>query len=217
LLEGVLAEPDIASRMRRAPAAKAMHHAYMGGLLEHVVSLCGLCRAMADHYKNLDIDLLLTAAILHDVGKLDELSYDRAVAYTTPGQLLGHIMIGYEYVSLRMDAIEGFPASLKILVQHMMASHHGKLEFGSPKVPQFREAVLFNYLDELDSRMGAMRHALDSPEGEGEWTGRAPALERRLLRVDRFLTGGKPPSGREGKEETQQLRFDKGKSAGSKE
>lgn len=217
LLEGVLAEPDIASRMRRAPAAKAMHHAYMGGLLEHVVSLCGLCRAMADHYKDVDVDLLLTAAILHDVGKLDELSYDRAVAYTTPGQLLGHIMIGYEYVSRRMDAIEGFPASLKTLVQHMMASHHGKLEFGSPKVPQFREAVLFNYLDELDSRMGAMRHALDSPEGEGEWTGRAPALERRLLRVDRYLTGGKPPSGREGKEETQQLRFDKGKTAGSKE
>ena len=217
LLEGVLAEPDIASRMRRAPAAKAMHHAYMGGLLEHVVSLCGLCRVMADHYKDVDVDMLLSAAILHDVGKLDELSYDRAVAYTTPGQLLGHIMIGYEYVSLRMDAIAGFPAELKFLVQHLMASHHGKLEFGSPKVPQFREAVLFNYLDELDSRMGAMRHALDSPEGEGEWTGRAPALERRLLRVDRYLTGGKPPSGREGKEETQQLRFDKGKTATPKE
>jgi 3'-5' exoribonuclease len=225
LLEAVLADPEVADRLRRAPAAKSMHHAYVGGLLEHVVSLCGLCRAMSQHYTEVDVDLLISAAVLHDVGKLDELSYERAVAYTTPGQLLGHIMIGYEYVSRRIDAIEGFPVELKTLVQHLLASHHGKLEFGSPKLPQFREAVLFNYLDELDSRMGAIRRALESPEGEGEWTGRAPALERRLLRVDRYLTGGKPQFGNsdatrppaQGGDHSQQLRLDKVKPAASKE
>ena len=217
LLESVLADPDVSSRMRRAPAAKAMHHAYVGGLLEHVVSLCGLCRAMSQHYHDLDADLLISAAVLHDIGKLDELSYERAVVYTTPGQLLGHILIGYEYVCRKMDAIEGFPVELRTLVLHMLASHHGKLEFGSPKLPQFREAVLFNYLDELDSRIGAMRRALDSPGGEGEWTGFAPALERRLLRVDRYLTGGKPETAAQGGDHPQQLRLDKAKPASSKE
>lgn len=222
LLESVLADPEVAGRLRRAPAAKSMHHAYVGGLLEHIVSLCGLCRAMSQHYHDLDADLLITAAALHDVGKLDELSYDRAVAYTTPGQLLGHIMIGYEYVARRMDAIEGFPPELKTLVLHLVTSHHGKLEFGSPKLPQFREAVLFNYLDELDSRMGAMRRALASPEGDAEWTGRAPALERRLLRVDHYLSGGKTEkqtgsqSPAQGGDHAQQLRLDKGKSSNSK-
>ncbi len=190
LLEGVLDDPNVSGRLKRAPAAKAMHHAYVGGLVEHVVSLCGLCRTMAQHYPDVDVDLLLAAAVLHDIGKLEELSYERAVAYTTPGQLLGHILIGYDYVSRKMDSIEGFPEALKTLVLHLLASHHGKYEFGSPKLPQFREAVLFNYLDELDSRMGAMKRALESPEGEGEWTGRSPALDRRLLRLDRFLGAG---------------------------
>jgi 3'-5' exoribonuclease len=233
LLDSVLADPEIASRLRRAPAAKAMHHAYLGGLIEHIVSLCGLCRAMAQHYPDVDGDLLVAAAVLHDIGKLDELAYDRAVAYTTPGQLLGHIMIGYEYVSRRIDAIENFPAELKTLVQHLLASHHGRLEFGSPKLPQTMEAVLFNYLDELDSRMGAMRHALDSPGGEGEWTGFAPALERRLLRVDRYVTGGKSSSEKQpgaqieaqsaarsaakSGDHPQQLRLDKGKPGGPKD
>jgi 3'-5' exoribonuclease len=187
LLEEILGDLQVSERLKRAPAAKAMHHAYVGGLLEHIVSLCGLCLAMVEHYPGTDGDLLVTAAVLHDIGKLDELSYDRAVAYTTPGQLLGHILIGYEMVSLRMDAIEGFPAPLKMLVQHLLASHHGKYEFGSPKLPQFREAVLFNYLDEIDSRMNAIERALASPEGEAEWTGRSPVLERKLLRVDRLM------------------------------
>lgn len=217
LLEEVLADPEVSGRLRRAPAAKSMHHAYMGGLLEHVASLCGLCHLMSRHYTDVDCDLLITAAILHDVGKLDELSYERAVSYTTPGQLLGHILIGYEIVTRRMDAIEGFPVGLKILVQHMLASHHGKLEFGSPKLPQFREAVLFNYLDELDSRMGAMQRSLASSEGEGDWTGRSPALERRLLRVERYLTGCAPQTEAEHGDASQQLRFDKAKPVTSKE
>jgi len=191
LLEAVLDDPRVAGRFERAPAAKLMHHAYVGGLLEHVVSLCGLCRLVAEHYPDLDGDILTAAAVLHDIGKLDEMSYERAVQYTPEGELLGHILIGYDLVSRKIDRIEGFPAELKTLVLHLIASHHGQYEFGSPKLPMTREAVVFHYLDELDSRVGAMRRGLEAPAVEGEeiWTGRVAALGRRLLRTDRYGAG----------------------------
>ena len=191
LLDAVMDDPRVAGRFERAPAAKVMHHAYVGGLLEHVVSLCGLCRAMAEHYPELDGDVLIAAAVLHDIGKLDEMSYERAVQYTPEGELLGHILIGYELVSRKMDGIEGFPEELKTLVLHLIASHHGHYEFGSPKLPMTREAVVFHYLDELDSRMGAIRRGLEAPAAEGEeiWTGRVAALGRRLLRTERYGAG----------------------------
>jgi len=137
--------------------------------------------------------LLLSGAVLHDVGKLKELSYERSLGYTDEGQLLGHILIEYELVSKKMDAIDGFPPELKILVQHMLISHHGQYEFGSPKLPMFREALLLHYLDDLDSKMGALRAALDSEQGEGNWTAFSGALERRILRADRFLAGSGAP------------------------
>ena len=188
LLDAALDDPRVAGRFERAPAAKVMHHAYVGGLLEHVVSLCGLCRRVAEQYPELDVDLLLAGAVLHDIGKLDEMTYERAVQYTAEGELLGHILIGYELVSRKMDAIEGFPPELKTLVLHILASHHGHYEFGSPKLPMFREAVVFHYLDELDSRMGAIRRGLEAPAAEGEeiWSGRVPALGRRLLRTEKY-------------------------------
>ena len=197
LLDAVLDDPRVAGRFERAPAAKVMHHAYVGGLLEHVVSLCGLCRLVAEHYPELDGDLLVAAAVLHDVGKIEEMSYERAVQYTPEGELLGHILIGYEFVSRKIDAIEGFPPELKTLVLHLIASHHGQYDFGSPKLPMFREAVVFHYLDELDSRVGAMRRGLEAPAAEGEeiWTGRVAALGRRLLRTDRYGTGPAGASG----------------------
>jgi len=135
LATGIISDPGIAAKYKRAPAAKVMHHAYLGGLLEHVISLCGLAKQIAAHYPELDVDLLLTAAILHDVGKLDELCFERAIGYTVEGQLLGHIMMEFETVSKAMDAIEGFPANLKTVVQHMLISHHGQYEFGSPSSP----------------------------------------------------------------------------------
>jgi len=138
LNSSILNDPSVVPRYKRAPAAKVMHHAYLGGLLEHVVGLCGLAHQIAEHYAELDLDLLLTACILHDVGKLDELCYDRAIAYTTEGQLLGHIVMEIETVTKAMERIEGFPAPLKTVVQHMLISHHGHYEFGSPKLPMIR-------------------------------------------------------------------------------
>jgi len=192
LLERVVRDPEIVPRLKRAPAAKVMHHAYSGGLLEHVLSLCKLCRLVLDQYPEVNADLLLAGAVLHDVGKVKELSYERSLGYTDEGQLLGHILIEYELVTKKIDAIEGFPPALKTLVQHLLISHHGQYEFGSPKLPMFREALLLHYLDDLDSKMAAMRSALDSDQGEGNWTTFSGALERRLLRADRFLSAPEP-------------------------
>ncbi|HKV23878.1 MAG TPA: HD domain-containing protein [Candidatus Acidoferrum sp.] len=187
LVVAIASDPQIAARYKRAPAAKVMHHAYLGGLLEHVVGLCGLARQIAAHYPELDLDLLLTAAILHDVGKLDELCYDRAIGYTAEGQLLGHIVMELETVTKAMDAIENFPPKLKTVVQHVLISHHGQYEFGSPKLPMIREALVFHYLDDLDSKLAAVRAALALESGEPEWSAFSGALGRRFLRLEEFL------------------------------
>src|SRR5215471_3020475 len=187
LVSGIFNDPAIAARYKRAPAAKVMHHAYIGGLLEHVVSLCGLAKQLAAHYPELDLDLLLTAAILHDVGKLDELCYDRTIGYTVEGQLLGHIVMEVQTVSKAMDAIEGFPPNLKTVVKHLLISHHGEYEFGSPKLPMIREALVFHYLDDLDSKLAAARAALAVESGEPEWSAYSGALGRKFLRLDEFL------------------------------
>jgi 3'-5' exoribonuclease len=187
LVKGILRDPGIAARYKRAPAAKVMHHAYLGGLIEHVAGLCDLAKVVAEHYPELDLNLLLTAALLHDVGKLDELCYERAIAYTTDGQLLGHIVMELETVTRAIDAIPGFPPPLKTVVQHLLISHHGQYEFGSPKLPQIREALVFHYLDDLDSKLAAVRAALASDSGEEEWSAFSGALQRRFLRLDQFL------------------------------
>jgi len=187
LVTGILSDPGIAAKYQRAPAAKVMHHAYLGGLLEHVIGLCGLAKQIAARYPELDVDLLLTAAILHDVGKLEELCFERAIGYTVEGALLGHIMMEFETVSRAMDAIEGFPANLKTVVQHMLISHHGQYEFGSPKLPMIREALAFHYMDDLDSKLAAARAALAVDSGEPEWSAYSGALGRKFLRLDQFL------------------------------
>jgi 3'-5' exoribonuclease len=188
LVTAIISDPQVTKCYKRAPAAKVMHHAYMGGLLEHVVSLCEMAKRVAGHYPELDIDLLLTAAILHDVGKLQELCYERAIGYTIEGQLLGHIVMEVESVSRAIDKIDGFPPPLKTVVQHLLISHHGEYEFGSPKLPMIREALVFHYLDDLDSKLAAVRAALAAGSGEEEWSAYSSALGRRFLRLDEFLS-----------------------------
>jgi 3'-5' exoribonuclease len=187
LLSSFLDDPSILPKFKRVPAAMTMHHAYLGGLLEHVVSLCGLVRAVAAHYRELDVDLLLTGAILHDIGKIEELSYERGFGYTTRGRLLGHIAIGAALVRKKVESMHNFPEDLAMLVEHLLLSHHGTHEFGSPSIPQFREAVVLHYLDDLDSKMGAMRVTLDGVSSLDGWTERNPSLRRALLRTDEFL------------------------------
>src|SRR5215472_14842831 len=123
LLEAVLNDEDVAQRYRRAPGAKQIHHAWLGGLIEHVLSLAALARMTAGHYPNVDLDLLLTGVILHDIGKIYELNYERGFSYSNDGQLLGHIHIGLRMVADKLRGLPNFPAPLRTLVEHMILSH----------------------------------------------------------------------------------------------
>jgi len=188
LLEAMLDDEGVAARFRRAPAAKQIHHAFLGGLLEHVLSVCALARLAAAHYPNVDADLLLTGVVLHDIGKIHELNYERGFSYSGAGQLLGHITIALGMVGDKLRGLPDFPAPLRTLVEHMILSHHGHLEFGSPKLPLFPEALLLHYLDDLDSKMECMRALIDNDrQVEGCFTTFSAALERTALKKDRFL------------------------------
>jgi 3'-5' exoribonuclease len=191
LLTGIVEDPAIAAKLKRAPAAMTMHHAYIGGLLEHILKLTGLARAVVGQYPELDADLLLAGVVLHDIGKIDELSYARGISYSTEGRLLGHIMIGVTLVRERIRALPEFPAPLAVLLEHLILSHHGTHEFGSPTLPQTREAVALHFIDDFDSKMAAMGATLESSTGADDWTGRNPSLRRELLRADKFLAGEK--------------------------
>jgi 3'-5' exoribonuclease len=184
LILAVVEDAAIAERLKLAPAAMSYHHAFLGGLLEHVSSLLGLADRVADHYPWLQRDLLLAGVIFHDLGKTAELNFTRGFRYSTRGQLLGHITIGLEMVQEKIRQIPDFPAELKDQIEHIILSHHGKLEFGSPKEPMFPEALVVHYLDDLDSKLEAMheQYAADQTRA-GDWTGRNAALKRELLKV----------------------------------
>ena len=188
LLEAVFQDPAIARLFRLAPAAKMIHHAFLGGLLEHVLSMSRLARMAADHYPYVDRDLLLAGVLLHDLGKIHELSYDRSFGYSDEGQLVGHIAIGLRILHEKLHGLPDFPPKLRALVEHLVLSHHGELEYGSPKVPLFPEAMLLHQLDNLDSKMEAMRSLIERDrQVEGCWTGYNPALDRAVLKKDRYL------------------------------
>jgi 3'-5' exoribonuclease len=195
LLEAFFADPEIAVPYRNAPAAKSVHHAWLGGLIEHVLSLCHLAKFTAAHYSDIDLDLLLTGVILHDIGKIRELNFARGFSYSTEGQLLGHIVIGLRMIEEKLRLVPDFPAPLRDLLIHLILSHHGELEYGSPKVPMFAEAMLLHHLDNLDSKMECVRGLVERDRlVEGVWTGYSAALERSLLKKRRYLVTETPSS-----------------------
>ncbi len=183
LVLSVLQDPALAGPFKLAPAAMSYHHAYLGGLLEHVLSLVELAGRVCAHYPSLRKELVVAGLVLHDLGKIEELSYAGAFRYTTRGKLVGHISIGLEMVRAKMREIPAFPDELKTQIEHIILSHHGQLEFGSPKEPLFPEALVVHYLDDLDSKLASMRaqYAADK-DRPGEWTSRNPALKRELLK-----------------------------------
>ncbi len=188
-LEEIFLDEAWVVKFKQAPAAKSLHHAWLGGLLEHTLSLCQLCRLIAGQYLDIDGDLLFAGAVLHDIGKIDELSYHRSFSYSTEGQLLGHMILELETVNRRMDLIPDFPRDLKIMLQHMIISHHGEYEFGSPKLPMFPEALLLHCLDNLDSKLESMRGILKNDRNvEGDWTGHNLMFGRPLFK-------GRPKNG----------------------
>jgi 3'-5' exoribonuclease len=194
LLNAILDDEEIARRYRLAPAAKQIHHAFLSGLLEHVLSLCRLAKQVAPQYPFIDVDLLLAGAVLHDVGKIYELSYERGFSYTAEGQLLGHMMIGLRIVGDKLRAFPDFPANLRTLLEHIIISHHGQLDYGSPKVPQFPEAILFHHLDDLDSKMECTRSLLERDNTPGQFTSFNHAMERGILKKALYLAPPTPPA-----------------------
>ena len=193
LLNAFFDDPEIARRYRRAPAAKQIHHAFLGGLMEHVLSVSAMAKLAASHYKSIDADLLLTGVILHDIGKIYELNYERGFSYSTNGQLLGHIIIALRMIGEKLQGLPDFPPKLRVLVEHMVLSHHGQLEYGSPKVPLFPEALLLHYLDDLDSKMECMRALVENDRQlEGCFTSYSSALERTALKMNRYWDEGAP-------------------------
>ncbi len=187
LVDALLDDEEIGRRYRTAPAAKQIHHAYLGGLLEHVLSLARMAQLAAAHYR-VDADLVLTGVVLHDLGKIYELSYDRGFSYTSEGQLLGHMIIALRLVGDKLRSIPRFPDRLRNLVEHMIISHHGQLEFGSPKLPQFPEALLLHYLDDMDSKMECMRALIEKDrQVEGCFTPYSGSLERTVLKKAKYL------------------------------
>jgi len=195
LLEAVFADDEIALAYRTAPAAKSVHHAWLGGLIEHVLSLGHLAKFTAAHYPHIDFDLLLAGVILHDLGKIRELTYARGFGYSTEGQLLGHIVIGVRMIDEKLRQVPDFPAPLRDLLLHMILSHHGEMEFGSPKVPMFAEAMLLHHLDNLDSKMENVRAAVERDRlVAGVWTGYNAALDRTMLKKRKYLEGDLNPA-----------------------
>jgi 3'-5' exoribonuclease len=161
LLQAFLDDPEFLAAYSRAPAAKAMHHVYLGGLLEHSLAVATLADDICRRYPGLNRDLLVAGALLHDVGKLNELRYVRSFEYTDVGKLLGHIVIGVEMIEEKLRGIPGFPTELAILLKHLLLSHHGQYEFGSPKRPKTLEAIILNFIDDLDSKINGVRTHLD--------------------------------------------------------
>jgi 3'-5' exoribonuclease len=188
LVQAFMADPEISAAYRNAPAAKTLHHAYIGGLLDHVVSLFRSCDLMCKNYPQINRDLLLTGAFFHDIGKIHELTYNRSFSYTTKGQLLGHMIIELEMLQAKLAHLPGFPDELKTMIEHLIISHHGQYDFGSPKLPMFPEALVLHYLDDLDSKMEAMRaHFEREASLDGPWTSYNASLGRPLLNTEKFL------------------------------
>jgi 3'-5' exoribonuclease len=181
LAEAFFADQQLMELLRRAPGAKTIHHPYLSGLLEHTLSLLKLILRVVENYQGIDVDLLLVGGFLHDIGKVYELSFERALDYTDQGQLLGHIVMEVEIVNEKIAMVPDFPEELAVLVKHMLVSHHGAYEFGSPKLPQTLEAVILHALDDLDGKIQAIQN-LPEKEPGSRWTAFHRAYGRSFYR-----------------------------------
>ena len=182
LIDAFFKDKEFVNKFKTAPAAKKMHHAYIGGLLEHTLSMVSLADKIAGHYSGIDRDLLLSGAILHDIGKIDEFEYQFKIDYSDKGRLLNHIVIGLKMVDDKLSGIEHFPEDQMLLLKHLIVSHHGTREFGSPEPPKTIEAVLLNYIDEIDSKVNGIRDFIASEDPDETWTSYHRLLERHFYK-----------------------------------
>ena len=180
-------DDSFTAQLKRAPAAKKMHHAYIGGLLEHTLSMAVLADKISGHYNGIDRDLLVSGALLHDIGKTREFSYDMGIDYSDEGRLVNHIVIGLQMIEEKIGTIASFPEEPALLLKHMVISHHGSRDLGSPEPPKTIEAVMLNCIDEMDSRVQAIREFMGKEDPGETWTSFHRLLGRHFYR-------GKPAS-----------------------
>jgi 3'-5' exoribonuclease len=182
LLDSFFTDAEFLKMLSLAPAAKKVHHAYLGGLAVHTLSVLRLIDSILSVYDFLNADLLIAGGILHDVGKMYEYTYKKRIDISDQGRLLGHIVIGSEMVAARIATIEDFPADLKMRILHMILSHHGEVEWGSPKPPLFPEALVLHFVDNIDAKMEMMKGVVDKNRGGSkQWSDYHPYLEREVF------------------------------------
>jgi 3'-5' exoribonuclease len=182
LMDAFWRDESLAARFKKAPAAKKMHHAYIGGLLEHTLSMAILAERIGGHYSGIDMDLLLTGVVLHDVGKIHEFDYTLAIDYSDAGRLLSHIVIGVQLLEEKLKEIDDFPEETANLLKHMIVSHHGVRDFGSPEPPKTLEAVLLNHIDEIDSKINGIRDFMAAEDPNAAWTSYHRLLGRHFYK-----------------------------------
>ncbi|MGC8554950.1 MAG: 3'-5' exoribonuclease YhaM family protein [Candidatus Acidulodesulfobacterium sp.] len=188
LVDKFLEDENYVKLLKTLPAAKSIHHAYVGGLLEHTLSMLKIGVFLAEHYKNYVIkDVLLAAVFLHDAGKIEELKIkNNVIEYSDEGRLLGHIVLGSSAVEKRISEINGFPENLKLILIHSIISHHGEMEYGSPKRPKTTEAFLLHYIDNMDSKINQISDFIDNGDN-ALWSQYSKPLDRYLLNSLLFL------------------------------
>lgn len=185
LVLDTLEDPEIKPMILKAPAAKSIHHAWLGGLLEHILSICKIMDFMGSHYPFLNRDLLLFGGIFHDIGKVWELSYDNGISYTDRGRLIGHMQIACELIDKKSSRILGFTDELRDICKHIILSHHGRLEYGSPKRPKFLEAMVVAMIDDFDSKVATVKSIVDAERDSGEkWSRYNELFDRYFLLED---------------------------------
>ena len=195
LLENIFTDEEFKLSFLRSPAARVWHHSYIGGLAQHVRDMSLVAMRAADVYPEVDRDLLVTGVLVHDLGKVQELEVSNRIDYSDCGRLIGHIVLGVELLDARMREIEGFPADLALKLKHMVLSHHGSLEHGSPVVPMTIEAILLHYIDNLDAQARGTLLVLDKETAHfGKWTEYVKLLDRFIYRGD-HSRGETPPEG----------------------
>jgi 3'-5' exoribonuclease len=178
LVMAFLEDDEFTKLFKQAPGAKRLHHSFLGGLLEHTLSVVQLIEKLKGYYEGINHDLLLAGGVLHDIGKVHELSYERSFDYTDAGRLIGHIVIGVEMVDKEINKIEGFPTELSMLMKHLLLSHHGQYEWGSPTRPMTLEAQMLHHLDDLDAKVNGIREFMAKVEQGTRWTDYHRMFER---------------------------------------
>jgi len=206
LIDRFLSDSSFVHLFKRAPAAKNFHHCTLGGLLEHTLSVCRLALLVAEHYPELNRDLLLAGAFLHDIGKVRELGVETSIDYTDEGRLIGHLSLGVSLVDEKLADMKDFPVDIALRLKHLILSHHGEYEFGSPKKPAFLEAFALHLIDDLDAKMNGLGRFIEKDRQEGTWTDFNRLFDRYFLKA-KIRKDDEKPEKEEPKEERQRGLF----------